>query len=71
MNTLTNDFHNTEARTRLSNEELVALQYRIYNGTASDADKQTRRRLHNQLCGSSDCTCGGTFGQRPGSQIGL
>ena len=64
MNTLTNSYHNTEARTKLTDDELEALSYRLYDGTATDADRATRRRLHDRLCGSNDCTCGDDFGRR-------
>ena len=64
MNTLKNSFHNTVARTRLSDSELEDLSYRLYAGTADAADKATQRRLHRQLCESPDCTCGDDFGRR-------
>jgi hypothetical protein len=66
MTTLTNNFHNTTYRTRKSDDELYAIKHRLYDGTATDADKRFRRRVRNALCGSDDCTCGGTFGERPG-----
>ena len=65
MNTLTNSFHNTQVNTRLSDEELEALDHRLYAGSANSADRQTKNRLHDALCGSHDCTCGDTFGRRP------
>ena len=64
MNTLTNSLHNTEVNTRLSDDDLMFLKHRLADGTASSTDRQTRRRLHDALCGSNDCTCGDEFGRR-------
>jgi hypothetical protein len=65
---LTNDFHNTEYRTRKSASQLRGIAYRVYSYTASDADKALVRRIKGALCPSwqSGCVCGGNFGERPG-----
>lgn len=62
--TISNDYHNTEITINKTDEQLDAISYRIYAGTASKADKAYRRRLHDALCGSDDCTCGDEFGRR-------
>lgn len=58
LNTLTNSFHNTEYRTRRSNDEIDALEGSLANGTATAADRQFVRAVRAALCGSPDCTCG-------------
>lgn len=62
--TISNSFHNTELSINKTDEQLDAISYRIYEGRASQADKAYRRKLHNALCGSDDCTCGDKFGRR-------
>lgn len=61
--TLTNDFHNTSANVRpiIIKDGRFAGYYKI--------SRKTAMRLRNELCGSSDCTCGGTFGQRGGAYL--
>lgn len=56
--TLTNDFHNTEATVipQLITEGRHKGYYKI--------SRKTAMRLRNELCGSSDCVCGGNFGER-------
>jgi hypothetical protein len=61
---ISNDFHDTELLINKTDEQLDAISSRIYEGTASKADKAYRRKLHNALCGSDDCTCGDNFGRR-------
>jgi hypothetical protein len=54
--TLTNSFHNTEARVRP-----------IPQGDGySFISRKTALRLRRELCGVTGCTCGGEFGQRGG-----
>lgn len=57
--TLTNNFHNTSA-----NVQLVQADNGLYR-----ISRATARRLRNKLCGSTDCTCGDTFGARGGVQM--
>lgn len=65
MRTLTNDYHDTEYRTRKSETDLRAIADRIGAGVGTDADKAFVRRVHNALCGSDTCTCGrDIFGRR-------
>ena len=64
LNTLTNSFHNTERRTRRTNDEINALEGRIATGTATAADRQFVRAARAALCGSPDCTCGDFIGRR-------
>lgn len=61
---LTNNFHGTEAQTRFSPDELDHIQ-NTHPANWTDAEKRLVRRLRNALCGSSACSCGGTFGERP------
>jgi len=56
--TLRNSFHNTTARVR------------IYPDTQTLLTASTVRRLRRELCGMSDCRCGGALGQR-GHQDGI
>lgn len=58
--TLSNDFHNTEARVRPV--EITEGRYKGWHRIS----KRTARRLHNELCGSDDCCCGDSFGSRGG-----
>lgn len=63
MLTITNDFHDTEYRTRRSAEEIE----RMVNTPRymwTRAEKQFARRCWNTLCGSEECTCGGPLGER-------
>jgi hypothetical protein len=62
--TYTNNFHNTEFKTRKSPEELTQIDYRIYAGEASKAEKVFKNRMKKALCLSDDCKCGDTFGRR-------
>lgn len=62
---LTNSFHNTEIRTRKTDEELDAIAIRISDGTASEAEKQLKRRIQGTLCRDHrNCTCGDDWGRR-------
>lgn len=49
MLTLTNDFHHTEVRLRVTGNQLSPNQV---------------RRARRILCGISDCSCGGVAGER-------
>jgi hypothetical protein len=64
MYTMKNSFHNTSATTKYSPEARYEIDYRIASGTATEAEKQARRRAHNKLCGSPTCTCGNSWGER-------
>lgn len=62
---LVNTFHGTEYTTKKTADEIEAIKSRIYQGTASAADKAFARRVRMRLCGVSGCTCGGDLGERP------
>jgi len=64
MTTIKNDFHKTEARTRYTLPELNNI-YHTEPANRTPAESSLVRRLHDKLCGSPDCTCGGPFGERP------
>ena len=63
--TLTNSFHGTSAAVRLATitEGRFAGMHKISRTTAL--------RLRTKLCGSSDCTCGGTFGECGGAYLAV
>ena len=63
MITLSNDFHNTEARVRP-----VAITEGRYKGYHHISLK-TANRLRSALCGMTDCSCGGSFGERGGEYV--
>ena len=61
--TLSNDFHNTEARVR---------PVAIIDGPRAGKHLITRAtalRLRRTLCGSPECVCGDTFGARGGVNL--
>lgn len=59
MQTLTNSFHNTSTKTRLTDEEIGWL------ATSFDPSDQKRlKRIKRRLCPSSGCTCSGPVGER-------
>ena len=63
--TLRNSFHGTEASLR---------PMPIRNGRWAGLHRISRRtalRLHKELCGHSDCTCGDTFGARDGQYLSV
>jgi len=60
MITLTNNFHNTAARVRPM--PVADGRFKEYHKIS----RATARRVRAQLCGSTDCVCGGTFGERGG-----
>lgn len=70
METIRNTFHNTEARTLLTREELDAARYQSVGeakayGTDHDVlVARAGRRLWTQLCGIDGCTCGTWYGGR-------
>jgi len=63
MTTLTNSYHNSAAKTRLTAGDIE----RIKNTNPDDwtaAERQTVRRIRSKLCGIAGCTCGNDFGER-------
>jgi hypothetical protein len=69
MYTLTNNFHNTETKSKYSPAERDDIDARVYNGKATPAEKQARKRAWNKLCGISDCQCSNGWGERPCSDF--
>jgi len=61
--TLSNDFHNTEATVRP-----VAITEGRHKGLHK-ISRKTALRLRSELCGRTDCKCGGDFGQRGGAVL--
>ena len=64
METLRNTFHGTEVQTRTSEEDREAIAYRVYAGTATEAEKALLRRIRRALCPWAGCTCGNAWGER-------
>ena len=64
MTTLTNDFHGTTEATRLTPADLVRIR-ETHPSDWTDFERRAVRRLNGELCGISDCMCGGAFGERP------
>jgi hypothetical protein len=65
MITITNDFHDTEYKTRKTKEELNSIWIKAGTPYESKTDKTFRHKVWNALCGIEGCTCGGAFGERP------
>lgn len=63
--TLTNSFHGTSATVRP-----VAIAEGRFAGLHK-ISRKTALRLRAELCGSADCTCGGTFGEREGARLAV
>lgn len=61
--TLANSYHGTSATVRP-----VAITEGRFAGMHK-ISRKTALRLRTKLCGSSDCTCGGTFGERGGASV--
>ena len=64
MTILTNDFHQTEYRTRKTLDEVRAIADRVAGYTATPAERAWARKVRKALCGSSECRCSGTLGIR-------
>ena len=66
MITLTNSFHNSVYRTRLTTTDLDRIE--MIAGTRPDrltaSEKSTIRRIRKALCGITGCTCGDFWGRR-------
>ena len=66
MQTLTNSYHNTTARTRLSRDEMDSIE--ILHNTRpymmTPAMTGAVRRIRGKLCGVDGCTCCGFWGER-------
>ena len=58
---LTNDFHRTSYRVRLSPSALDARKMDIVSGCGSPSDRAWARRVWRRLCGVADCECARTF----------
>ena len=68
MLTLTNSFHNTQYRTRYTEDDLAEIEHDLFSGTPGTPKHRRARRARNRiweaLCGQADCTCDDTFGRR-------
>lgn len=64
MNTLTNEFHMTEYRTRFSDDELDGIVVRVFTGCGTQSEKALIRKIRKALCGIEGCTCGDELGRR-------
>ena len=71
MYVYTNDFHNTEARSRFDRDTLIRALW-IYEQDAPHVGAKVRRlvrvarRISRSLCGVDGCTCAMTeLGERP------
>ena len=63
MITITNNFHDTEYRTRKSAEEINrVIMTEPYSRTA--AERTWVNKVRRALCGMLDCTCSGELGER-------
>ncbi|MBI5056973.1 MAG: hypothetical protein HZB61_10205 [Nitrospirae bacterium] len=61
--TLSNEFHNTEAT--VIPQEITEGRFKGFHMIS----RATARKLKNKLCGSTDCTCGDSFGSRGGVHL--
>jgi hypothetical protein len=64
MRTLSNSFHNTEVKTRMTKEDQEKISFEVYQGTATKSEKAKMRRIWKKLCGIKKCTCGNDWGER-------
>lgn len=66
MQTLINNFHGTEAHTRLTAAEMDDIETRsaVRPEAVTAAERATVRRVCNHLCGISGCVCGDFWGRR-------
>ena len=60
---LTNSFHNTEYRTRKSEDEIQFIRESA-PWQRTEAQNAFVRRARLALCGSRECTCGNELGER-------
>lgn len=63
MTTITNNFHGTQYRTRMSPAEIRRIMD-TNPDNRDTADRRFVRRCRRALCGMTDCTCGGELGER-------
>jgi len=66
MQTLTNSFHQTMVRTKLTAARMNAIEQKAATQPwlLTPAEKQIIRRIHNTLCPSKGCICGDFWGRR-------
>jgi len=62
METISNVFHNTEYRSRLSRREIERRTY-VYGDLPAHV-RAWRRKVKKELCGIDGCTCGNDIGER-------
>ena len=59
-----NTFHNTEARSRYSRDELDRAIMLWHSSQEESPALRAARRLRHKLCGREGCTCGNSWGER-------
>src|SRR6185437_13937393 len=64
MYEIKNSFHNTKTRTKYSPEERESIAARVWEGSATDAEKSAMRRAAKKLCPVKGCLCAGPWGER-------
>lgn len=62
MTIMTNQFHNTQVRTRYTPAQLFDIAGR-HPSEWTTAERSLVARLRRKLCGIKGCTCGGCFNQ--------
>ena len=66
MTKLINTFHNSEAETSYTQDQLDDIEHRdgTKPWTVTRAERALIYRIRKQLCGIADCTCGNFWGAR-------
>ena len=61
---LKNTYHNTEYKTKKTQDELDAIEHAVIFGYATPSEVRFVNRVNDRLCGMSDCSCGDFWGRR-------
>lgn len=66
MLTLTNNFHDTEARTRMTRTQMDDIMHKAVcrPHDLTDAEKRKINKIRKSLCGITGCDCGNFWGER-------
>lgn len=56
-----NTFHNTKAKSKLNEKDLIEIDHLYYLGkiNSTDAKYRAKRKLEKTLCPAKSCKCGG------------